>query len=671
MTDPFCFYKLVDDNRLQISFSTDDSYFQPAYNSDIIVELYTTLGAEANFDEYQGGEIKITGKSDVYPSNRGMIFMGSVIGGAMNGKDRRTIEELKNDTIKSYSTVKSFTTSNDLNLYFDTIRDNSKFKTQFLFMRKRDDAFERLYSAFILFRDSDNNVIPTNTLDVHIASRDIDYFMQQTGRNIIKAGKIYEYYPDAEDPYVGVRSDLDYASNLDEYEDTNTFLYINPFLTIIGTNPLNVSFYLNTIQSTLAMNSVNIVTNSFYQFIVDEITINRDALLGEDEYRLRVALSPTAFLPFEAFKLIKDDTLVEEGVRTFHNDWDGHDYIDNNNLKVVVEVMGVGEERRMFILLELIGFDEGYYYMEAKIKTNDYIASNSYIQIIDGFRLPDTFEPDITNPILIPGVDCQLNVYCLYRYPDGTITRESEFNKFTDLKDFSLTNKYTLPSNQLANFVIPVQEIKSYVEYTVREASGKYGFRMESVPLIKANYLKMEGTRDAFLENFYSIYGYLEQSMQNLTNNYSIDLKFFNTYGYSQHYFLVNDTDRHIDKVNIKLHYLVKFNTTTNQDTMAEELKAYIKSLVEETKLSLVSSPSFYCSTISTKCQNRFPNIIYMNFIGMNDYDATIQGVESDVNEFNIINGVISTNSIIPEYLNIDYIIHDGERTPQIYIDLA
>jgi hypothetical protein len=37
----FCFYKLVDDNTLQITFSGDDSYFQPEYNSEIIVEMST------------------------------------------------------------------------------------------------------------------------------------------------------------------------------------------------------------------------------------------------------------------------------------------------------------------------------------------------------------------------------------------------------------------------------------------------------------------------------------------------------------------------------------------------------------------------------------------------------------------------------------------------------
>ena len=670
LTEPFCFYKLVDDNKLQISFTTDDSYFQPEYNSDIIVELYTTIGAEANFDEYSGESIKVTTKTDLYPSNRGLVFMGTVTSGATGGQDRKTIEELQNDTIKSYSTVKSFTTSNDLNLYFDSIRESNGQRSQFLFMRKRDDVFERLYSAFILFRDNDNNVLPTNTLDVYISSSDIDVYMPQTSRNIIKAGKILQYYPDNTDPYAAIRDDLDYQSNLDEYENTNTFIYVNPFLTIIGTNPLNVSFYINTVNDSYTLYSVNVTTNSFYQFIIDNLEIKRDALLGDDDYTFKVAMSPTAELPFEAFRLVQDDTLVEETDRTFVNQ-DGYTYIDNQNLKVVLEIMGNQGERRMFVLMEIVGFDEEYYYLEGKITTNDYIGQNSGIQIIDGFRLPEDFANDHTNPIIIPGVDCEINVYTLYKYPDGTITKESEFNSFEEFKDFSLTNKYTLIKGQRANFVTPIQEIKSYVEYTVREATGKYGYRLESVPLIKANYLKLEGARDAFLKNFHNVYEYLEESMNNLTNNYSIDLKFFNTYGYSNHYFLVDKEDEHIDKVNIKLHYLVKFNTTSNTEAEAEELKEFIKSLVEETKLSLVSSPSFYCSTIATRCQNKFSSIVYMNFLGMNDYDATVQAIESDVTEYNIINGVITTDSIIPEYLNVDYIIKDGERTAQIYIDIA
>jgi hypothetical protein len=53
---------------------------------------------------------------------------------------------------------------------------------------------------------------------------------------------------------------------------------------------------------------------------------------------------------------------------------------------------------------------------------------------------------------------------------------------------------------------------------------------------------------------------------------------------------------------------------------------------------------------------------------GLNDYTAEIQVLESDVNEANIIQGVIETSDVVPEFLNIDMIIKEGIQTPQIYI---
>lgn len=669
---PFCIYKLIDDNKLNISFSADDTYFQPAYNSDIVVEICTTKGTEGNFKEYTGDSISITPKYNKYSSNRGIVFMGNIIGSSAGGANRKTIEELKNETIKAYSTMKTFTTTNDLNLYFEEIRSKSKENSQILFMRKRDDVFERLYSAFVLFRDSDNNVIPTNTLDVRIRSTDIDYSIAQTARHVVKAGKIYQYYGDNENPYAGIRKDMSYNDNLDSYESSTDFLYINPFLTIIGSDPLSVGFYLNSIDDTLPISNVNIQTNSFYQFIIDSISIKRNALIGEDSYTISANLSPTAILPKEAFQLVEDDTPIEDGQRTFVNETDGHTYIDNENLKVIAEILGKdGAERKFFVELKLQKFDSEYYYFSGQITTNDYISSSCNIQITDGFLRPDTFTKDTSNPILIPGTDCTIAIYTLYKYPDGSITKESEFNAFDELKEFSLTNKFML-KDQLANFVIPVSQLRSYVQYSVREVSGKYGFRLESVPLIKANYLKLPGTRENFINSFTNMYSYIQGAMDKLTNNYSIDMKFFNTYGPSKHYFLA-DTDNatHIDRVNISLHFKAKFNISSNVEAEVERIKEYIKTLVESTKLSLVSSPSFYLSTITNQCINKFSSIVYLTFIGLNEYDATIQALESDVKEFNIINGIVETSTIIPEYLNIDYKIEKGVRTPQIIIDVA
>lgn len=670
-TQPFCFYKLTDENKIQISFTNDDTYFQPKYNSDIIVELFTTKGKDGNFAEYNGDQVSITAKYDKYSSNRGIVFMGNVAGAATGGSDRNSIDELKNETIKAYSTVKSFTTTNDLNIYFDEIRDKNNLPSKILFMRKRDDVFERLYSSFILFKDDDKNVIPTNTLDVRIASDDIDFTMKQTNRHIVKAGKIFEYISDNSNPYAGIRKDLTFESDLDQYEGTNHFLYIDPFLTVIGTNPLSVAFYLNSINNDIVLNGVNINSESFYQFIIDTINVYRNALEGDDYYTLTVKLSPTAQLPREAFTLINDDTLVRDTDRTFTNPYDGYDYIDNNNLKVVAEVFGFNGETEFYIEFKLTQFDEEYYYFEGKIKTNDYISSNGEIQIIDGFRDKRIFTDKITDPVLIPSNNCKINVYVLYQYPDGTITRTHELNKFDLLKGYTVTNQYT-NKDKMIDFVIPIEQIKSYVQYSIRESEGTYGYRLEAIPLVKANYFRIKEKRTEFIESFYQIYNYIDEAMDKLTNNYSIDIKFFNTYGASKHYLLADTEDRRsIDKVNISLRFKAKLNINTNTDSEVDNIKNYIKELIESTNLTLADPPNFYLSNIINKCMNRFNTIQYLVFLGLNNYDSTIQALESDVTEYNIINGEIQTSNVVPEYLNIDYLIKDGIRTPQIYIELA
>lgn len=669
LTTPFCFYKLTDDNTIKIFFSSDDSYFQPEYNSEIIVELYTTEGAEGNFESYDGESIEVVGKYDKYASNRGIVFMGAVTSASSGGSNRKTIDELQNETIKSYSTIKSFTTTNDLNLYFNDIVASNKYNSEILFMRKRDDVFERMYSAFILFKDTANNIVPTNTLDLLINGGDVDYTVAQTARNVVKAGKIFEFVhgSEASRPYAQT-SDIKYSDDLDVYENTNRFVYINPFLTIINSNPLGVSFYVNSINNSLTLTHSEDSTDTFYRFMASAISIYRNAIEGDDTYEFTVKFSPTTLLPREAFALINDDTLVEDTDRTFINPTDGYNYRDNNNLKCILEVMNSTTERLMYINLELVQFDEEFYYFKGKITTNDYISSNHKLEITGGFRAPDTFEEVTDSSKLIPSTDCNINVHILYKIPNETNTKVNQFSKFKELSGFTLCDSYYLDSTNLANFAIPVQEIKSYVGYTVRESSGKYGFRIQGVPLIKANYLKMEGTRTEFFKNFDTMYQYIEEALEHLTNNYSVDMKFFNTYGISQHYYLVN-SEEHIDKVNISIKFAVKFETKSDKDEEAKELATYIKETIEESKLSLTNSPSFYISSLISKCTAKFSSIKFMDFQGINNYGPEIQSLESDVNETNIIQGILETSETIPEFLNVDFVINDGKKSAQVYIE--
>ena len=152
-----------------------------------------------------------------------------------------------------------------------------------------------------------------------------------------------------------------------------------------------------------------------------------------------------------------------------------------------------------------------------------------------------------------------------------------------------------------ARFIIPVPEVRSYVQYANRGANGKFGFRLEMIPLIKANYFKLPNARENFMDSFRNIYDYIRKSLDLLTNNFHIDMKFFNTYGYSKFYFKHEDLEEAtnpLDKINISISFDVKYTFTTDAEDMTKRLKEYIKKYIESREISLVSSPSLYVSNL-------------------------------------------------------------------------
>ena len=694
-TRKFCYYSFTDENILSIGFNNDDRYWSPAFNSELKVEIYTTLGADGNFDAYTGEEISITGVSTKYSTNKGLIFIGNVRGASAGGYDAKTLEELRTDIIKAYSTVKSFTTANDLTLYFNELKLNAN--NQLLIIKQRDDALKRLFSSFVLFKDDTKNIIPTNTLSIHLPTDAFDAKYEQTNRYVLNAGKIYAFDPTASDntKFVVPRTDLSISSNLDLYENpekyvsvaalptTNinsnyvytltaidgtkavgtkwrydttdstwkqytNYVYINPFLTVLGINPTLVGYYINTINDSIDVDFREVNKNSFNQFVINTIDISRNSLTNDDAskiYTITVKLYPTSKLPAPAFDVVAADTIVPSGTRTFVNPTDSLTYMDNGVIGCKFVIDGTDTE----IDLQLTGFDSESYFMTGSLTTDDYISLSNSIRMtkINGTTL--------TTPLLVQSYNATGYVYTYLTY-NGTT---------------SMTNSYKADAN--INFVIPIPEIISTLINVKDTTTGTYSYNLLSVPLVKANIMKTTTDYNTFLTSFRSMYEYIENALDRLTNNFEIDLKFFNTYGPSNHfkYYKNGDTlGALMDKVNISITFGVKFAITTGVDSAASELKDYIKSYIESDTVSLITSPSLYISNLITDIKNNFTSISYITFYGVNQYAEGIQSFESDVNGINVLEGSVATNDVVPEYLNIDYKIKDGVKTPQVIINI-
>ena len=737
-SSPCYYYKFIDDGKLQISFNTDDRYFIPAFNSQLRVEMYTTLGADGNFTHYTGQELSVSAVSSKYESNKGLIFIGNVRSGSLGGYNAKTVEELKIDVIKAFSTVKSFTTASDLTLYFNNLRLNRN--NELLFLKQRDDSLKRLFSAFVLFKDSSNIIIPTNTVDIRFDSIIADSAYVQSGRYVLNAGKLYEMRSGSNyivQPARGITID----SDLDQYEGKK-YIYINPFLTVVSFNPAMVGYYINTINDTVSVDFHDVNTASFNQFVVNNMTVKRDALAGDKTYLLTIKLFPTTELPEPAFTKLQDKPIGEPFdpdvyptdkrtfVKTVEDEGKWYLYQDNDVVKCILKL---DETAGYFVNVRLTDFDEDSYHMTAELTTNDFISLNNRVAITSGMsRLPNGKKQ--VGDVMVRCYNAKATIYTFLNYEGSSTAGVHPYSIVPEYANATWTNTYTI-TNDL-NFVIPVSEIVSTLIYeektaptvdtikdwwlsnfinmdtvhepsefdkfeeyfdqwrmlmnaddkvdgydeelllshdeTVEHPAMDYYTRILSVPMVKANIMKTATDFNDFLDNFRSMYSYLKSAMENLTNNFDIDLKFFNTFGPSRHFYYYDNYGNKglMDKINIKLHFGVKFNITNGIETAIADLKSYIIDYVESDEISLISAPSLYISNLIQSIINDFESVAYITFIGLNDYSESVQKFESEITDINVLEGSFATNDVVPEYLTIDYIITKTIKTPQVIIDV-
>lgn len=240
--NPFCYYKSSEEGRITLSFTTKDGYFQPKFNSEVKIVVYNTLGNSGNFDMYKGDNVSISKDSD-YDYNRSWVITAKPVTASKNGKDPLTDEGLQALTVEGFSTATVLSTEQDLQTYFNNYK--YRYNNEVLFIKKRDDAVERLFSAF-MFIKKDDYFFPTNTLNLSTNINTIDKISDNT--YVIDPGYLFTYKGDSTKQCVFIEDtshDNGYTKEYDEYieqnnaEDSNYYYIINDY-----DNKLYDGFYI-------------------------------------------------------------------------------------------------------------------------------------------------------------------------------------------------------------------------------------------------------------------------------------------------------------------------------------------------------------------------------------------------------------------------------------------
>ena len=172
--EPFCYYQLKDEHTLRITFNSKDEYFTPEYGTTLEITTYITMAEDGNFDIYTGNQISISNSNNRSNHVRTTPYLSSAkpLTASSGGRNKLSIDELQSLAVMMYRTATALTTEHDLSEYFSNypiLYDNS----EILFIKKRNDIYERVYGAFILMK-KDDYVYHTNTvnMDLNLANMD-------------------------------------------------------------------------------------------------------------------------------------------------------------------------------------------------------------------------------------------------------------------------------------------------------------------------------------------------------------------------------------------------------------------------------------------------------------------------------------------------------------------
>ena len=615
---PFCFYTFKTDTLVELSFSTKENYFKPIYNSEILIKYWTTSGEEANFDLYTGNDVRVYVATDsIYEYNSSVPLLAIPQTPSVGGRSRPTLQQLKQINTDNYATVTSYTTEADLMRHFNSFE--YKYNQRVIFIKKRDDIVDRLFTSYAIFRDNNDYYYKTNTLNAKIYPEEYDLQYSQTGRHILKPGNIFIYNGDSrsETRLYGKKM---YDSDVDVYEE---YVYINPFLMTLSKGGV-VGYYLNSRNDQVALEYDYVNNSSLVQFICNYVYVTRNAIKGESSYKLKFVLSAT-----------------DEDINSPLINPDGS---DTGRIRILLTVKDKSGKELGYTFAELKEYNNSnrMYTFEAKLETDDYV--NVYEKIkITNLKEMNTGR-DMT--ILVNMFNLDVSIYAFFRYDSHYINHK--FSYMDELKEYTLTNVYKTMDEKIT-LVEPLTVLKSTMKYT-RLNEEKYFTLIKDVPLIKMDDVKGDDGRFMFLvDQLSNQYKHMLKILYEKTNNYSVDMKFFNTYGRSRN-FTVDGTEQLLNSVNCDIHFKVSlFNSYSAAETI-ESMKIYIKDYFEEVNDNGLNG--IYISNLIQALENEFDNIKYIKFISINGYNTFVQCIENNV----ILDNLTKEERIayVPEFLNID-----------------
>lgn len=617
VTTPFIYYKIIDDETVRFSFANDDRYFVPDYNSNIQVRMYETLGKDGDFKllDGEGGivpSISLYTKNEELAYNRSTIVMGLIGTDSTGGRSKLSVQDIKDLTCEKVLTIDSITTDTDLMMFSKNYA--AVYQTNPVFIKYRDDPAGREYGCFIRLDDG-VDIFPTNTPDLLVSADSVDSYYPSLKQYTIKPGRRYCYASDTTNKVIRLMGDDEEVADVE---------YTSIFLTVIQTKPNSVRYYLNTVDKNVSLEYKYINNFSYYNFLVTNCSIKRNAVNGESAYKI-------------SFTVMRVDGVIE-GIN-IEDEINDSEHLSDNLKALIVFDTNEGH----YVDMTLVNFNNkiGSYEFEALITTDDMIDDTRIS--LTNLRNNETGEEqsrivDMTNPRVH---------FCMFFKYNADNTAHN-YQNITAVANHTLCNEY-VPYEDEFYFALPMTLTRSHVvfEDMPGETSG-FGFLIKQTPMFGYDFIKKDQSHISDVTNYIAeFYSFITDTLMDVTPNFTINIKFFNTYGRSKMFYI--GKDRLLDYVHLRTVLKVKFFGGIDQSAYLEKLQIYVKDFVENLNVEKEGTNKIEVSYLLHKIHAEFADQIdYVIFDRFNDYDAGIQVIE--------INGLLpseTTPETVPEYITL------------------
>lgn len=589
----YCYYNYLDNNNIRLKFDQDS--FNPKAGDIIEVVIYTTEGEAGNFtyskDEPVYGIISDENDSVV----RGLEYYVTTTT-SLEGRNKKSIKELQRILPKESFSRGTIATNQDIDNYFNSLNTDNRL----IFKKQRHNQQERLYYAYLLAVDDNNNVIPTNTIDLEVYEKDL--FMSDN-RAVIQPNTLFTY--NSKDDYGYMKED-------------GEFKYTSPFISVINKDPLYVSHYLNIINDDYKCNFNYINQNCFLQFILAKLNINK-IYLQDNNYHIKMTVSQNTNINKNLVELDEDGNIIK-----------------HPRFKPVL-IISPDSNRNYYIYGDVTDFDANTfsYTIEFQIETDNVINISNQIKLKN---------------LYIEGTDEKDDIYCPMNTMMSVAFYANLDNKSYGIDDmipslkntfFTLCTKYVV-EEEVALFYNFSSTIRTGVKVLNTTDRG-LKYRIKRMPLVRQSYLSDVDRCNKLIDYIKYRKAYIDEAMEVIEQGFEIDMKFYNTYGPSRSFYIGHEESSKLDRVNLTLNFIVSLKQGCD-DNIILHLKNDIRDALQDiNKITTSIHMSNVCSTIKQKYDL---DINFIEFTGVNDYNALYQYINKI--------SVQDTIDFVPEFLNIN-----------------